>query len=96
MKRISENLTLNRAELNNWRYEQDQVILIMYEVYFDFYENPYTVYVSPESLKDEFPDPASVEGPSELFDSFNSMLNDDEGNIWNAIREACKEADDNF
>jgi len=66
----------------------------MYEVYFNFYGNPYTVYVSPESLRDDFPDPASVDGPSELFDSFNSILDDDEGGIWDAIREACKEADE--
>lgn len=97
MKKLSDNLTLNRAELNNWRYEQGQMVPIMYEVYFDFYGNAYTVCVSPDALDDEFPDPSSVEGPSELFDSFNSLMDDDEGlGIWDAVREACKEAEENF
>ena len=82
--KLSENLTLRGIQENN--SEDNQLITV--ECYFDFFGKEGTAYVVIENLEDEYPRYAMTEICSELSDSFNDLL-DDEDN-WKKIGAEIK------
>ena len=87
-KKLTENLVLHFVEANNWDHDEEgNEITTMYELSFSFYGNFYTVYVAPKNLDGEYARYASIEGKSELFDSFNSLMEDE---YWEEVVAQCK------
>lgn len=82
--KLSENLTLTAICENN---EQDGK-LIAVECYFNFFGKEGEAYVVIENLDDEYPRYSMTEICSELSDSFNDLL-DDEDN-WKKIGAEIK------
>jgi len=86
-KKLTENLILNCVEANNWDHDEDgNEVTTMYELTFSFYDNYYTVYVASKRLEDEYARYASIEGKSELFDSFSSLMEDE---YWEEVVTQC-------
>jgi hypothetical protein len=86
-KKFSDNLVLNHTETTNFNHE-DGILYVMF--YFSFYGQEFSAGVSKKYIDLDFPSIES-EGPSELFDSFNSLLEDD---YWDELKlcyeEHCK------
>ena len=82
--KLSENLKLIGIQENN---SQDNK-LITVQCYFDFFGKEGEAFVVIENLDDEYPRYAMTEICSELSDSFNYLL-DDEDN-WKKIGEEIK------
>lgn len=82
--KLSKNLTLTGICENN---EQDGK-LITVECFFNFFNEEGTAYVVIENLDNEYPRYAMTEISSELSDSFNDLL-DDEDN-WKKIGSEIK------
>ena len=87
-KKLTENLILHYVEANNWDHDKDgNEITTMYELSFGFYESYHSVYVAAKNLDGEYARYASIEGKSELFDSFNSLMEDE---YWEEVVTQCK------
>lgn len=87
-KQLTENITLLYGELNNWKYDENDVQYpVMYYLVFKFYEHEYEAYFPHKRLQDGDSEPASLSGHTELFDSFNKRLED--GDFLEEIKQAC-------
>jgi len=87
-KKLSENLTLHFVEANNWDHDEEgNEVTTMYELSFSFYGNYYSIYVAPKNLEEEYARYASVEGPGELFESFNELVEEE---YWEEVVTQCK------
>lgn len=85
MIKINENLTLNYVDENMVKGNK----LVSMECWFTFFNESYCVYIGADSLEDEELRIFSTEGPSVLFDSFESQL--EEVSVIDAIRLKAKE-----
>jgi hypothetical protein len=84
-KKLTENLKLTGIQENN---SQDGE-LITVQCFFEFFGKEGEAYVVLEHLSSEFARYAMTEICSELSDSFNDLLDDDDN--WKKIIEAIKE-----
>ncbi len=82
--KLSENLKLTGIQENN---SQDNE-LITVVCYFDFFGKEGEAYVVIENLNDEYPRYAMTEICTELSESFNDLLDDEEN--WKAIGSEIK------
>ena len=89
-KKLTENITLLCGELNNWKYDKEgNQIPLMYFLTFRFYDKKYDCYFSQKGLDEKDLIPASMEGDSSLFDSFESWF--EEGEAFDEIKKACSD-----
>lgn len=87
-KQLSENITILFGELDNWKYDDNDVQYpIMYYLVFNFYGHEYEAYFPHKRLQDGDSKPDSLYGNTELFDSFYKKLED--GDFLEEIKQAC-------
>lgn len=81
---LTENLILTSIEENNFKAGK----LIAVTCYFQFYGKQGIAYVVIDKLNSEYPRYGMIEITSELSDSFNSLLEDEEN--WKKIVRRIK------
>lgn len=87
-KQLSENITLLYGELASWGFDDnDNVCPILYHLVFKFYGHMYEVHFSHTRLQSGDPNPISLYGNTELFDSFSKKL--ENGDFFQEIKQAC-------
>jgi hypothetical protein len=82
---LSKNLKLTHIDENNWKDGK----LIAVVLYFTFFGEDGTSYVVIDKLDGEYPSYATIEICSELSDSFNEQIENEDN--WNKIVLAIKE-----
>jgi len=89
-KKLTENITLLHGDLNNWKYEEDDVQHpTVYYLVFKFYGHEYEGYFSHKRLQDDDTSALSLSGHTELFDSLNEKL--ENGDFLEEIKKACEQ-----
>ena len=87
-KKLNDNLTLHYVDANNWNNDDNgNEVTTMYELSFSFYDKHYMAYASRESIDKNTGYLSSAEGDSDLFDSFESII---EGKYWKDVVEQCQ------
>ena len=100
-KQITDKITLIGGELNNWKYEENAQIPLIYKLWFKFYSEEYAAYFSHKRLQADDYEPVAIFGDSDLFSSFEDIFRDDDNELlFQEIKKACEqiweaERDDN-